>query len=148
MHLKDPDRRPPRGPRTIDNDNDGSNQGEQEPDIKTIQEALDLLSNLRTEVVEVLRPSQTSNKTKGVANKAEGLRVNLDRMGTLQSDKNETAHVLWIGPETNRSSEKTTLERVAGMYKQGSRLYTKRLYGKRSSMVPSNEKDSSQKADL
>jgi hypothetical protein len=122
MHLKDPDRRPSRGPRTIDNDNDGSNQGEPEPDIKTIQEALDLLSNLRTEVVEVLRSSQISNKTDGVANKAGGLRVNLDTIGTLQSDQNETAHVLWIGPETNRSSEKTALERVAGMYNQASKL--------------------------
>jgi activating signal cointegrator complex subunit 1 len=87
------------------NDNSAPNQEDQEAQVKTVQQALDLLNSLRAEVVEVLR---SNNNTKG-------LRVDLNTMGTLKPDKkNGTAHVLWIGPDTGHSSEKTTLEKVAG----------------------------------
>jgi activating signal cointegrator complex subunit 1 len=90
-------------------DNGAPGQEEQGTQVKTVQQALDLLNNLRTEVVEVLRSN----------NNTEGLRVNLNAMGVLKPDKkNGTAHVLWIGPGTDHSSEETALEKVAGVLNQ------------------------------
>ncbi|PVF98399.1 hypothetical protein CPB86DRAFT_705293, partial [Serendipita vermifera] len=115
MHLKESDdsATSSRNPRRTNKETSSSNQEEQEQDFKTVQEALDLLSSLQAEVVEVVRPAKTSEATGSTASNTQGLRVNLETMGILQPDKNETAHVLWIGPEASRGPHKTTLERVA-----------------------------------
>ncbi|PVF98400.1 hypothetical protein CPB86DRAFT_784847, partial [Serendipita vermifera] len=73
-------------------------EGEQ---IKTVQQALDLLGSLRSEITEITSSS------------LEGLHVNLDTMGTLRPGKHETAHVLWIGPEPSSGPQETTLGQVA-----------------------------------
>ncbi|CAG8678019.1 5901_t:CDS:2, partial [Acaulospora colombiana] len=83
--------------------------------IKTVQQALDLLSSLRPEIVKIVGATKASNTTGSAGSKAGGIPVNLDTMGTLNEDKNDTAHVLWIGPEARRGLQKTTLERVAAI---------------------------------
>ncbi|CAG8678283.1 12647_t:CDS:2, partial [Acaulospora colombiana] len=89
-----------------------ANSADQEG-AKTVQQALELLTSLRSEVVEMVGATKTSETTGSAVIKAEGLPVNLDTMGTLQRDKNDTAHVLWIGPEQSRGPQRTTLEQVA-----------------------------------
>jgi activating signal cointegrator complex subunit 1 len=95
-------------------DDDVSNPENQEPEVKTVQQALDLLNSLRAEVMDFLR---SSDRSEGGTSNTRKLRVNLDTMGTLNTGENETAHVLWIGPEPSHSSEKTDFERVAGALK-------------------------------
>jgi hypothetical protein len=100
-------------------DNGPSNQDEQEQEFKTVQQALDLLSSLRPQVVEVLRSN----------NNAKKLRVTLNTMGILKPDKkNETANVLWIGQESAHSSEKTALEQVAGAHNQALKRYSNKAH--------------------
>ncbi|CAG8662227.1 5130_t:CDS:2, partial [Acaulospora colombiana] len=89
-----------------------TNAADQE-DTKTVQQALDLLNSLRSEVVRIVKGTEVSEPGGNGANETGGIPVNLDTMGTLKKDKNDTAHILWIGPEPSSGPDQTILERVA-----------------------------------
>ncbi|KAG8806401.1 hypothetical protein FRC18_006113 [Serendipita sp. 400] len=108
MHLKKMPKGSPSLPESSNNpaveETRHSDHDMQEP-AKTIEGALDLLSSLRKDIMSLI--------TGGSATSGATLKVPLEVMGVLQSEKNQTAHVLWIGPK--KSKEKSILDQVANL---------------------------------
>ena len=94
MHLRSVQTTPP------DNEPGPSTQAEGLVH-KTVADALALLESLRPSIMRELGNVDGSNN----------LNIPLDTMGFLQTEKQDNAHVLWIGPR--RAQSATTLDRVS-----------------------------------
>lgn len=103
MHLKEPAIEPPETGLQHEDLQPEDAEGLPVQTYKTVQEALDLLESIKGSILKEL--------TRGGGDGT--LAVPLNTMDILQTEKNKTAHVLWIGPK--RSIAPTTLDRVAGM---------------------------------
>jgi len=80
-------------------------ESEEDPPAKTVSEALALLRELKDRITEELKPDSTSSSDPGTVT------IPLNTMGVFNTDKKQTAHVLWIGPK--KSHDITALDRVS-----------------------------------
>lgn len=110
MHLKK-NRIEPSDPATnqdLEGESVAAQEGEM-PEFKTIQEAIELLESIRDKISNELKQNDKNGGD------GDGkLRIPLNAMGVLQTEKNKMAHVLWFGPK--KSTVPTALDRVAGTF--------------------------------
>jgi hypothetical protein len=80
-------------------------ESHEDPPPKTVSEALTLLHRLKDRITEELKPDSSSASDPGIVT------IPLNTIGVFNTDKKQTAHVLWIGPK--KSHDITALDKVS-----------------------------------